>query len=160
MTGDEFERASRALAVPADGYRLSEEVEAVAVGVIAAHPRFQHLANHRIGYAFLVGKKPEGKGGTHLLARAVKAPALWADLGGYDAVVWANAMSWAILSEQQRAALIAHELCHLGENEKGALEMWEHDVEEFTWVAKQFGGWHVELRNFAEQLQLDMGGEP
>jgi hypothetical protein len=140
-------------------YQLSGEVEAVALRLIREHARFAHLdprrePSHRVGFALQVGKKPEGKGGLHVLAKAVKAPELWRFLGEYDAVVWANQQAWVLLSEEQRSALIAHELCHLGENEKGGIEMLEHDVEEFAWVARQYGQWHPGLEQFAEQLAL------
>jgi hypothetical protein len=142
-------------------YVLSDEVGGIALGLIREHPRFAHLdpkrnPAHRIGFALQMGKKPEGRGGIHVLAKAVKAPALWQHLSEFDAVVWANGMAWALLTEGQRSALIAHELCHLGENDKGGIEMLEHDVEEFAWVARKFGQWHPGLEQFAEQLGLNL----
>lgn len=145
-------------------YVVSEEVAGIAMRLIREHPRFAHLdpvrnPAHRVGFALQLGKKPEGRGGIHVLAKAVKAPALWQWLSEFDAVVWANGMAWVLLSEGQREALIAHELCHLGENEKGGIEMLEHDVEEFAWVARKFGQWHPGLEQFAEQLGLNLKAE-
>lgn len=155
----EFGQVEQAEEVPT--YVVSEEVEAVALRLIHEHPRFAHLdpragGGHRLGFLLLHGKKPEGKGGLHVLAKAVKAPGLWADVGEYDAVVWANQKVWVQLTEQQRSALIAHELCHLGETSKGKLDMLDHDIEEFAWVARKYGQWHQGLEAFAEQLGLGM----
>lgn len=143
-----------------EGYTLSDEVAKVAAGLIEQHMRFEQLADQRIGYAMLHGKKPEGKGGIHVLAKAVKAPALWRDLGRYDAVIWCNGMAWAVLPDRAREALVAHELCHLGVNEKGALDIYDHDIEEFGWVVRNYGQWHTGLEQFSQQLALFSGGAP
>ena len=144
----------------AEGYTLSPDVANVAGRVIAAEPRFDHIPDYRMGYFLQVGKKPEGKGGLHVLAKAVKAPTLWRDAGEYDAVVWANQMAWEHLTERQRDALITHELCHIGQrNEQGNLVMLEHDIEEFAWVVRTYGQWHSGLEFFAEQLGLGLQGK-
>ena len=141
-----------------EGYVLSDEVKDVADALIGKTVRFERLADQRIGFAMLHGKKPEGKGGIHVLAKAVKAPALWRDLGRYDAIVWVNAMAWAVLPDRAREALVAHELCHLGVNQKGLLDLYDHDIEEFAWVVRTYGQWHTGLEQFAEQLGLFAGG--
>lgn len=147
-----------------EGYQLSDEVGDVARQLIDSHPRFGHIDADRIvmGYALQTGKKPEGKGGLHLLAKAVKAPTLWRDLGqGFEVVVWANALAWGRLTEHAREALIAHELSHVGgRSEQGKVQMLEHDIEEFGWVVKQYGQWHSGLEYFAEQLGLGLGSKP
>lgn len=146
-----------------EGYMLAEGVGAVAQEVIDSDPRFAHINGLRVGWALLWGKQPEGKGGIHLLARAVKAPALWAQLGEYDVVVWANEMAWRRLSSAGRHALLAHELCHIGLTDKGTVTLLDHDIEEFAWVARRYGQWHSGLEYFAEQMGLGLaepkGGE-
>lgn len=147
-------RSAMGGAAQLNGYALNDEVRDIARRLIEQEPRFARLADERIGYAMLHGKKPEGKGGIHLLAKVAKAPALWRDLGRYDAVLWANGMAWAVLTDLKREALIAHELCHLGVNEKGQLDLYDHDVEEFAWVVRRYGQWHIGLEQFAEQLGM------
>lgn len=146
------------LAPEGEGYRLSDEVKAVVTAVLR-QKRFEHVLTERVrlGCALQVGKKPEGKGGMHVLARAVKAPALWRDLGDFEVVLWANEEAWQHLAERQREALIAHELCHVGmRNDKGTVTMLEHDIEEFGWVVREYGQWHQGLAFFAEQLGLGL----
>lgn len=140
-----------------EGYQLSGEVEEIAHRLINREARFQHIDRERIvmGYALQTGKKPEGKGGLHVLAKAVKAPALWRDLGSFEVVIWANELAWTGMPERAREALIAHELSHVGERtESGAVYMLEHDIEEFAWVVRTYGQWHSGLEHFAEQLGL------
>lgn len=145
---------------PSEGYELSDEVKAIIVRLVEREARFGHIADYRLAGVLQVGKKPEGKGGLHVLAKAVKAPTLWRDLGQYDVVVWANQMAWQRLSERQREALIAHELSHIGTpNEAGQVVMWEHDIEEFGWVVRTYGQWHSGLEFFAEQLGLGLQGK-
>jgi hypothetical protein len=161
-TMEELERAGRRLAFgevgpEQEGYVLSDEVGNVARHLIRTEPRYSHIADMEVGYALQVGKKPEGKGGLHVLARAVKAPTLWASLGEWEVVVWANKLAWDHLSERQREALVAHELSHIGpRGESGKIAMLEHDIEEFAWVVRQYGQWHSGLEHFAEQLGLGL----
>lgn len=143
-----------------EGYVLSDEVASIAHVVINENPRFRHIEDFRVGYALRWGVEPEGRGGMHVLAKAVKAPELWATLGEFDAVLWANEMAWRHLTAGQRAALVAHELCHIGMTDKGALTMLEHDIEEFAWVARRYGQWHSGLEHFAEQLGLGLAEKP
>lgn len=140
-----------------EGYVPSAEVGKVGEMLIRRETRFSELADIRIGFALQVGKKPEGKGGMHVFARAVKAPTLWRDLGDFEVVVWANQLAWEHLTERQREALIAHELNHVGgRNEQGNVVMLEHDIEEFAWVVREYGQWHSGLEFFAEQLGLGL----
>ncbi len=139
------------------GYILSDEVKGIALAVAGTEPRFAHITDDlRVGYALRWGVKPEGKGGIHVLAKAVKAPELWSDLGEYDVVLWANQQAWQHLTAGQRAALMAHELCHIGVTDDGRVQLLEHDIEEFAWVARRFGQWHSGLEFFAEQLGLGL----
>lgn len=144
----------------AEGYVLSGEVATIVRRLVEGEDRFAHLEDMAVGCAMQVGKKPEGRGGLHLLARAIKAPALWRDLGEFEVVLWVNAMAWEHLSERQREALVAHELNHVGQrNEQGNVVMLEHDIEEFAWVARTYGQWHSGLEHFAEQLGLGLRRE-
>lgn len=143
-----------------EGYQLSDEVREVAQRIIASDTRFEACETIAIGYALLWGKAPEGQGGIHLLARAVKAPALWRDLGIFEVVVWANQQAWERLSAKAREALIAHELNHIGgRTEAGNVFLLEHDIEEFAWVVRQYGQWHSGLEHFAEQLGLGLASK-
>lgn len=138
-----------------EGYHVSEEVKEVAERVIAAHPRFEAITRHSITYALLHGKDPEDHT-IHAWAKFVKAPGLWCDLTGVEAVVWVNQKIWAQMEPNEREAIIAHELCHFGENDDGNIKTVDHDVEEFVFVARHFGAWRMDLG----QLRLALAEGP
>lgn len=142
------------------GFVVSDEVAAVAAAVIAGDPRFRdvdqaHGGLYRVGYALLWGEDPESQGGLHAWAKCIKAPRVWANLGPLDLVVMVNQRVWAHLSEQQRKAIVTHELLHVGVGETGP-KMLDHDIEEFAMVARQYGPWSPMLANFVEQLRLGL----
>jgi putative metallopeptidase len=142
-----------------EGHQLSDEVADVANRVINSDARFSHIPgeNIRMAYVLVWGKEPEGRGGIHVLAKAVKAPPLWRDLGDYDVAIVANQKVWARLPERAREALVAHELNHVGgRNDSGTVVLLEHDIEEFAWVVRKYGQWHSGLEHFAEQLGLGL----
>lgn len=138
-----------------EGYVPSEDVAVIARRVIGSDPRFEVCTDIRIGYALLWGEDPGAHGGIHALAKCVKAPRLWRDLGDFEVVIFAVEKAWRHLSERQREALIAHELNHVGgRGESGSVFLLEHDVEEFSWVVGHYGQWHGGLEHFAQQLNL------
>lgn len=53
------------------------------------------------------------------------------------------------LSDEQRVALVDHELCHFHINEDGELKMRAHTVEEFAEVVKRHGLWKPDVEWFA-----------
>jgi len=140
-----------------EGYLLSEEVQAIAERVIESDPRFDVCTGIAMGYALLWDQDPAAKGGLHAIAKAVKAPPMWRDLGQYEVVIFAVEKAWRHLSERQREALLAHELSHVGgRNEAGNVVLLDHDIEEFAWVVGKYGQWHSGLEHFAEQLGLGL----
>ena len=78
------------------------------------------------------------------IAKCVKAPTLWHDVTGYDAVIWCRGWFWDQFLDEQREALLLHELLHLeveyDEDGEVQLRVRKHDLEEFTDVAQRFGG--------------------
>lgn len=156
--GEQRKRAQLALGdQQPEGYLLSEEVREVAERVIASDPRFNLCTGITIGYALQCGSDPAATGGLHALAKCVKAPPLWRDLGTYELVIWAVEKAWRHLNSQQREALVAHELSHIGgRNDSGNVVLLEHDIEEFAWVVRRYGQWHSGLEHFAEQLGLGL----
>lgn len=137
-----------------EGYHESSEVHAIAVELIGAHPRFAFLDNHSMAYALLHGVAPED-GRLHAIAKAQKAPAVWKDLTGTEGAVWVNQRWWMVADEKSRRAVVAHELCHFTEKDDGNLGTVEHDVEEFSFVARHFGPWDAGLIQL--RMALDEG---
>lgn len=66
---------------------------------------------------------------------------------------------WAGLADNERIALVDHELCHfdIWENEDGDRGLWVrgHDVEEFIAVAKRHGAWSGGLRTLVSSCVVD-----
>lgn len=140
-----------------DGFLLSDEVRTVAQRVIESDPRFAITTGIAMGYALQHDQDPAAKGGLHAIAKCVKAPPMWRDLGQFEVIIFAVERAWKHLGERQREALMAHELSHVGgRNDSGAVVLLEHDVEEFAWVVGRYGQWHPGLEHFAEQLGLGL----
>lgn len=140
-----------------DGFLLSDEVRDIAQRVIDSDPRFDVTTGIAIGYALQWDQDPAAKGGLHAIAKCVKAPPLWRDLGQHEVIIFAVQRAWQHLGQKQREALVAHELSHIGgRNDSGSVVLLDHDIEEFAWVVKRYGQWHPALENFAEQLGLGL----
>lgn len=143
----------------ASGYEVSDEVAAVATKLIGEHPRLRFLDDFGVAY-LLHHTDPPAEGSPHVWGKARLVPK-WARAltSAYDAAVTINEPIWrALQQEQHREALVLHELLHFGTHEKtGELVTVPHDVEEFGFVAAQYGAWRPDLRAFGEQLALGLG---
>lgn len=138
---------------PTADYVDHPELKSIATDLIRRNERFQLVAEDlRIAYLARLGE-PSGEG-EGMLAACVKASPLWRDVAEYDVVIWCWDAVWAALEPRQREALTAHELCHIGRNDKGAVKLRKHDLEEFAWVARQYGRWDDAIAHFAGALQL------
>lgn len=68
-----------------------------------------------------------------------------------------SAEAWEQCSPQQEKALIDHDLCHFGidfseEANEPMLVIIEHDVEEFTDIARRHGMWINHVQEFGAAL--------
>ena len=133
----------------------SDEVREVAGRLIARSPMFGRLTNHRIAY--LLDRRTattSTKSGVHALTEVKITPKLWRDLAGVDAAIVVRRSAWDALTDRQREALVHHELMHLDENDKGALVLRDHDLEEFGATVRAYGQWMPDVERFAEQLAM------
>ncbi|HYI66343.1 MAG TPA: putative metallopeptidase [Candidatus Limnocylindrales bacterium] len=138
-------------------YDLSDELTSIATALMAKHEvHFSDLRPLRIAYVMVVGgREPKRDRIDGVWARFMVLNPLYKALtGGYDAVVWVRQAIWKVLNEDQRRALIAHQLTHGQTTEKGALIYIKHDVEDFAWVARNFGPWHENVELYGKQLSL------
>jgi hypothetical protein len=133
--------------------------------VMAHH---EPLADAKIALAWLLDVKPDCDG--HLtLGRCRKATDLDREFREFDLVILLNAAAWRTLNEQQRAALVDHELCHatiaqdkhgepiLDERDRKCYRLRKHDIEEFHAVVKRHGVYLSDIAEFirsAEQAPL------
>jgi hypothetical protein len=128
-----------------------------------------NLRGAHIEPAWMIGKKPD-KDGRVTLGKMKKAGELDRELHGYDAILIVNAEHWKILNEQQRLALIDHELCHLDValdptslepkvdgHGKTCYRVRKHDLEEFRGVIERHG---VYLSDIAEFVRAAMKKDP
>lgn len=138
-------------------YELNDELTSVATALMAKHDvHFNDLRQLRIAYVMVIGgREPKRDRIDGVWARFMVLNPLYKTLtGGYDAVVWVRQAIWRVLNEDQRKALIAHQLTHGQTTEKGALIYVRHDLEDFAWVARQYGPWHEGVELYGKQLSL------
>lgn len=151
-TDEEWERA---VTGAVGDFVRSDEVRTVAERLIADHMRWSAVGRHPIAY--LVDRRKDqgaGKAGAHALGDVRLVPALFRALAGVDAVVIVRRAAWDSLSDRQREALVHHLLMHLDTNEKDALVLGGHDLEEFGATVREYGQWMPDVEHFAEQLGM------
>jgi len=139
-------------------YSEAQEVEEIANQLISEVAIHEQLAEARILYFFRTGTwNSKGK---RVWGMANKIPEQWQYVTGYDLVVTINKDVWYALDENQKKALVDHELCHFcrEENDEGETK-WlivGHDVEEFSGVIRRHGLWKEDVKAFAKETQRQM----
>ena len=69
--------------------------------------------------------------------------------GGYEFIITMNHLTWSMMDDKCREALVFHELLHckfIPETAKYGIH--EHDVEEFTRVVRRYGLWREDVKQF------------
>ena len=100
------------------------------------------------------------------IAKTVKAPRLWHDVTGYDAVIWARSYFWDQFDDNQQAAVALHELLHLDvqydDDGQPKLRLRKHDVEDFDEVVRYYGAFLPSRATFFKAFGLweADGGRP
>lgn len=126
-----------------NSYEKSEEVKEIAEDIINTLPLDENIKQSKIAYLFLLREKSRFKG------QIQRPGGAWQFLSDYDFVMLIHKPTWDDLSENQRKALVYHELLHITHTEsKDGKITWKlrrHDVEEFLSVVKEFGNWSEEL---------------
>jgi hypothetical protein len=121
-----------------------------------------------IAIAYLLNVKPFDPTADEVkhdaIAKCIKAPTLWRDLTGHDVVIWARSWFWEQFTDEQRDALLLHELLHLDieYDESGEIKLGvrKHDLEEFTDVAQRFGGALPGIDPFVRAFRAWQGKKP
>ena len=125
-------------------------VEEIAKKLIPQY--HQHLERIPIIYLFNGGKMREW---AKISSRSAKERVV----SGYYFLMEANHAQWLLLTDEQREALVDHELCHTAiDVETGEPSVINHDIEEFGIIVKRHGLWRDSVKGFAqtcsEQLEL------
>jgi len=132
--------------------------------LIEAH--HDHLDSRRVAVAWRFGwiADPDGR---LVLGQCKKASDLDRELHDFDFVILLNWDFWSSseVTEEQRAALMDHELCHASEKLDGDLEpvfdirgrkkfrIRKHDIEEFRCIVDRHGLYKSDLQAFAEAIK-------
>ena len=91
--------------------------------------------------------------------------ALRGQVGEHDMLLVVQEWHWRGMNEEQRAALVYHELMHLRQKQtprgkpmfsketgRPVLEILGHDIEEFEGTVRHFGAWHEGLERLRKAL--------
>ncbi len=103
----------------------------------------------------------EASGGKMTLAKIGKVSerdkAIYETLA--DFILQISSNTWQTLKEDQREAIIYHELLHIDINAKdGTFILRKHDVEEFSNVVEHYGFYKSDVQEFAQTiLNVDIG---
>lgn len=137
-------------------WEISDELTSIATALMARHEvHFADLRQLRVGYLMIAGgREPKRDRIDGVWARFMKVPEPYRTLTELDAVVWVRYAIWKVLDAKQREALMAHQLSHCQTNDKGEIVILRHDLEDFAWVARQFGPWHENVELYGKQLSL------
>lgn len=101
-----------------------------------------------------------GQGAKVTLGKAAKAPARWQFIAQVDFVLVFNHSAWRILTEEQKIALVDHELMHCDiDGEKDKAMIVPHDIEEFGLIVKRWGLWKPDLQSFGDACVIARQGD-
>jgi len=138
--------------------------------LIEAH--HEELTNARIALAWNLSWKPDVDGRV-TLGKCKRASDLDRELAAYDFVIILRKEFFedAAVTNEQREALVDHELCHASpkldgdgeqvEDERGR-KVWrirKHDIEEFSAIVARHGCYKRDLEQFAAALRLSRQGK-
>lgn len=102
--------------------------------------------------AFLMKLKHTLKNGAIVLGTCSKQSDKNKLLHGWDYIIEISWDMWAFFDDNQREALLFHELCHI-RSEDDAWKIRPHNVEEFSAVIEIYGLWKPDLKDFAEAIR-------
>ena len=137
------------------------EVERIAKPIIAQY----HPQLHGINIRFVFRETARKSGGKEILGTASKvsgrnaffaSPGALSSVGKEFFVIEIAEDKWATLTDDEKKALVDHELCHCGteDDPQGGLKLVlrSHDVEEFDAIIRRHGLWSVSTQEFAAAI--------
>jgi hypothetical protein len=139
--------------------------------LVEAH--HEELIGAQIVLAWNLTWKPDVDGRV-TLGKCKKASDLDRELTPFDFVILLRREFWThpTVTDQQRRALLDHELCHatvaydddgepkVDERDRTVYRVRKHDLEEFSAIAERYGCWKRDLEQFAAALALGRAGQP
>ena len=133
-----------------DKWKAGEEIQQMINQLVGeAHP---HLADIADQIVVIFKDKCSRKGGSPVLGKTSKAPAIIKVLGeaDYEFVIELGADCWNMLTPEQKIALLDHQLCFIGgEEDPKTAEMKYYlttpDVFYFSQEIERHGSWRPDL---------------
>ncbi|MEN6571386.1 MAG: putative metallopeptidase [Anaerolineaceae bacterium] len=108
----------------------------------------------------LYRSEPQASAGRDVLANISKVNAKLKPFLDYDLILWVSKPDWeGRLTENQRMALIDHELCHVEIDGDDQITIIHHDIEEFREVIARWGLWSKDLVRSEQVLKHATQGE-
>ena len=152
----------------------SNDHPATIAARLMREPEHEHLADNYVSFGWLMRVEPKDKGGKRELGSVHQVKSMFQgafkDLGlqllqgmlGYlpEFLVVLDAGAWADMTDNDRAALVWHELAHVKQQidrfgapkfDRNGMPVYgicEHDVAAFRSEVKRFGLWSEDLRAF------------
>ena len=141
-----------------DRWKAGDEIqESVRNHIGQTHP---HLADIAEDIIVIFREKASKKGGYPVLGKTGKAPALLSLLGErqYKFIIELGADTWANLKDEERNALLDHQLCYIGgeEDEKSGdmkYHLTEPDISYFSEEVVRHGHWRPDLTPKTEEKE-------
>jgi hypothetical protein len=150
-----------------EDYEQSQEVKQFAKKIIPQN--HIHLAGANIAYVMKMAERDKKgnikvsemrRAGKHKkIASACVVPAKYFTLCGFHFLIVVKEESWVFLSEQQKLALLDHELSHCLRDADG-FYCGDHDIEEFAGIIERHGAWKADVRRFIDAIQKVLPFEP
>ena len=129
-------------------YFDADAVKEIAKDLIPKH--HLHLDRIPIMYLFNGGKMREW---AKISSRSAKERVISA----YYFVMEVNHAQWLLLTDEQRLALVDHELCHTAmDTETGEPSVIDHDIEEFGIIVERHGLWRDSVKHFARTCNVQL----
>lgn len=149
----DVEKATAPPELDESDFWFSDQIEVIAGKLIDENEtQFGHLKNFRVAYLFKKEMTGDAKGKATVLSGINRL------LSGFDAHIVICYETWKQMTDNQRNAIVAHEMTHIDISENGdKLKIREHDLEEFSTIAAKFGKWNSAIAKFSEQLDLFEG---
>ena len=151
----EFEAADNA------AFILGQDISEEAHKLYFKHARLN--TNYRID--FLWKRTGGARNGAPTLGACQKPSGLLAYFSGCDFVIWlaADHCKEQGLDDEQMEALLFHELCHIGQDDKGKPILLPHNFEGFRAEIEEYGLHDDRAKMMADAFQMhlfEMGGGP
>lgn len=138
----------------AEFFMATQEIFDLGDKLIMAH----HPEALDANIAYMFRSKSSKSGGKTKLASCILASDLQKALHGYSYVIEIAADEWDHFEQNQREALLLHEILHIAakENEKTGDVTWglrHHDTEEFRKVVEVYGLWTGDIEEMAKAIK-------